>query len=241
MSNKNKIVVISQSMYFPWCGLLDQIRLADIFIHYDDVQLSRGFYNRVQVKTETGTSLLTVPLTNKKQKQLINSSLISYNENWIDKHRSILINSYRKLPFIDDAIDIFDSVHSQKHESLHQVSRASIKALADYFQLSKNVSFIDSVELGVGGSSTRRLVNLTKEVGGRTYLTGHGALKYLDHNLFERNGIEVRYMEYNLTKYAQIYGAFTPYVTALDAVAHLGANARHHLTSTSKHWRDTVG
>ena len=228
-------------MYFPWCGLLDQIRLADIFIHYDDVQLSRGFYNRVQVKTENGTSLLTVPLRNKKQKQLINASFISYDENWIEKHRSVLINSYRKLPFFDDAIDLFDYVHSQRHVRLHELSRASIKALADYFQLNKKISYIDSVELGIGGSSTRRLVNLTKAVDGGTYLTGHGALKYLDHNLFERNGIEVRYMDYSLAEYAQIHGTFTPYVTALDAVAHLGANARHILTSKSKYWREIVG
>lgn len=241
MSTEKKTVVISQSMYFPWCGLLDQIRLADIYIHYDDVQLSRGFYNRVQVKTQTGASFITVPLKNKKQKQLINQSFISYDENWIEKHRAVLINSYRTLPFIDDAIDLFDHVHSHKYDRLNALSRASIKALVDYFDLNKKTSFIDSVELGIEGSSTRRLLNLTKSVDGGTYLTGHGARKYLDHDLFERNGIEVRYMDYSLMEYTQIHGTFTPYVTALDAVAHLGTNARHNLKSKTKHWREANG
>ena len=44
------ILVVSQPMYFPWVGLLEQIRLSDQFVHYDDVQYTRGFYNRVQVK-----------------------------------------------------------------------------------------------------------------------------------------------------------------------------------------------
>ena len=63
------VTVISQSMYFPWIGLFDQIRLADEFIFYDDVQLTRGFYNRVQVAQANGTKFITVPLANKTQKQ----------------------------------------------------------------------------------------------------------------------------------------------------------------------------
>ena len=35
-------VVISQSMYFPWVGMLEQIRLADVFVFYDDVQFSKA-------------------------------------------------------------------------------------------------------------------------------------------------------------------------------------------------------
>ena len=53
-------VVISQSMLFPWVGLLEQMRLADVFVHYDDVQFSKGsFVNRVQVKTPDGVRWMT--------------------------------------------------------------------------------------------------------------------------------------------------------------------------------------
>ena len=75
-------VVVSQSMYFPWCGLLDQIRQADVFVYYDDVQLVRGFCNRVQVKTLQGYKWITVPLLRKSQKQLIhNGAYIVIAEN----------------------------------------------------------------------------------------------------------------------------------------------------------------
>ncbi|MCA9907942.1 MAG: WbqC family protein, partial [Anaerolineae bacterium] len=64
-------LVISQSMYFPWAGLLEQIRLADTFVHYDDVQHTRGFYNRVQIKTGNGVRWITVPLRDWHQGQRI--------------------------------------------------------------------------------------------------------------------------------------------------------------------------
>ena len=45
-------VVISQPMFFPWVGMFEQIALADVYVHYDDVQFSKGsFTNRVQLKT----------------------------------------------------------------------------------------------------------------------------------------------------------------------------------------------
>ena len=46
------VVVISQPMLFPWVGMFEQIRLADVYVHYTDVQFSKGsFVNRVQIKT----------------------------------------------------------------------------------------------------------------------------------------------------------------------------------------------
>ena len=34
-------VVISQPMLFPWVGMLEQVRLADSYVHYSDVQFSK--------------------------------------------------------------------------------------------------------------------------------------------------------------------------------------------------------
>ena len=43
-------LVVSQPMFLPWIGLFEQVRLADRFIHYDDVQLPQGrsFISRVK-------------------------------------------------------------------------------------------------------------------------------------------------------------------------------------------------
>ena len=44
-------VVISQSMFFPWVDFLEQLKLADLNVFYDDVQFSKGsFTNRVRIK-----------------------------------------------------------------------------------------------------------------------------------------------------------------------------------------------
>jgi len=56
-------IVITQSMLFPWVGMLEQIKLANIVVHYDDVQYSKGSYvNRVQLKMPEGIKWMTIPL-----------------------------------------------------------------------------------------------------------------------------------------------------------------------------------
>ncbi|MBF9046465.1 hypothetical protein LSUCC0031_04975 [Rhodobacterales bacterium LSUCC0031] len=235
-----KVVVISQSMYFPWCGLLDQVKNADVFVHYDDVQLSRGFYSRVQAKTPNGIKWLTVPLQDRHQGRRIDDSLISYSENWIEKHRGILLTSYARAPFLKDALQVFDSVFVERKETLGQLGRATIRACADYFGVGADTQFLESSTMGIGGASSQRLLDITSHVGGSIYLTGHGALNYLDHELFEKQGIEVRYMNYHISEYPQRHGPFTPYVTCLDAIAHLGRDCGRVLRSEMVSWKDAA-
>src|SRR5205807_669864 len=87
------------------------------------------------------------------------------------------------------------------------------------------------------GSSSQKLISIVKHFGGTRYLTGYGAANYLDHEAFEREGIAVEYMNYALSPYQQFHGDFTPYVTILDLIAHVGADAGSFLRSGTQSWR----
>jgi hypothetical protein len=235
----NKSIVISQSMYFPWVGLLEQVKLADVFVYYDDVQFSKGsFTNRVQIKTEAGMRWLTVPLTNRKLSQKIDEISVNERVDWRHQHRELLQQAFRKAPFRDDAFAIVDAVFAQHCENLSDVARASMLALIDYFDLRNNRTFVDSKELGIGNSGSRRVFDIVSLLGGKVYITGHGARNYLDHDLFEKSGIDVCYMQYECAFYPQIHGAFTPYVSGLDLVANCGKDGLSVIRSQTVHRRE---
>jgi len=233
-------VVISQPMYMPWCGLFNQIKLCDIFIHYDDVQLSRGFYNRVQVKNKDGTSFITVPLKDRRQKNFINEVVISYDQDWCAHHRTILEKSFKDAEYRTDAIELFDEIHSNSQINLAELTIKSVMVIANYFDLTQGKEFFRSSELKVNGKSSNRLFELTRKVAGSKYITGLGALNYLDHNLFEEGGIEVEYIKYKIIQYNQSFGAFNPYLTSLDAVAYLGKKAIAVMQSRTIKWREAM-
>ena len=99
-------------------------------------------------------------------------------------------------------------------------------------------TFIDVKDLGIDGKGSQRVLDIVKAVRGNTYITGHGASKYLDHGIFEDAGITVEYMKYMLQPYSQLNGEFTPYTTGLDLVANCGKSGVKYVCSDTINWRD---
>jgi hypothetical protein len=232
-------VVISQSMLFPWVGLLEQVRLADVFVHYDDVQFSKGsFVNRVQIKTAGGSRWMTVPTRNLRLGQRIDEVEVADPAQWSPGHLDLLRRSLEGAPHAQDAVALAGGVYAARDALLGPLARRSFRALIDYFGLDRGREFIDVTALGVPGASTQRVLDVVRRVGGTTYITGHGAAQYLDHEAFERAGVGVEYVQYRKTPYPQLHGEFTPYVSALDLVANCGQAGAASICSPSIHWKE---
>lgn len=232
-------VVISQSMLFPWVGLLEQVRLAEVFVHYDDVQFSKGsFVNRVQIKTAEGMRWMTVPLRELHLGQRIDEVQVAEPVRWRDQHLGLLAHSFTGAPFAADALALAQAVYEKSYDNIGALARASLMALVDYFRLGADCRFVDAKALGVGGSSSNRVLDVVRQLGGTHYVTGHGASRYLDHELFERADVQVQYMSYQCAPYPQPHGPFTPYVSGLDLVAHCGREGTNCITSPAVPWRE---
>lgn len=231
-------VVISQSMYFPWVGFLEQLRLADVFVLFDDVQFSKGsFTNRVQIKTAEGPQWLSVPLCSLRLGQRINEVKLDERRDWRTKHRDQLSQAYRKAPFVTDMLALVDEVFAKPAVTLSQVAWTSTLALADYFGFASHLRLYDSASMAIDGSSSQRVLEIVRNLGGSIYITGHGARNYLNHISFEKIGVDVRYMDYRCEPYVQLHGEFTPYVSALDLVANCGRDGRRYIQSSTNSWK----
>lgn len=232
-------VVITQSMLFPWVGMLEQMRLADVFIHYDDVQFSKGgLTNRVQIKTLEGVRWMTVPLRELSLGQVNDAVALQDVSVWRNRHLGLLKQSLLGAPFALDALHMVEQVYAQHHASIGALARASMLALANYYGLFHGKRVLDVRDLDIGGSSSTRVLDIVSAVGGDVYITGHGARNYLDHVAFERAGVQVRYMQYELGTYPQRWGSFTPYVSGLDLVANCGVDGIDRIFSKAVPWRD---
>lgn len=234
-----KTVVISQPMYFPWVGQFEQIAMADVFVFLDHVQYARGFINRVQYKTAQGQQWLTIPLQKHPRSTPI-CELSFAGEEWRDAHIQAFMHAINKAPFAADAIAIMKDVLSRKDIPFSQLIEASVLAVRDYFGLAPKCSFHRSSEISVQTKKSDLIKQLVLHFGGTRYVTGMGALNYLDHEDFESAGIQVEYMDYRKEEYPQQHPPFTPFVTSLDLVASLGASGVEKISSGTISWRDAV-
>lgn len=233
-------VVISQSMYFPWVGFLEQIALSDVFVRYDDVQFSKGsFTNRVQIKTPAGIRWMSVPLKDLHLGQRICEVQLPPDNLWREQHIGKLAHAYGNAPHRDEMLALATSVlYSSEDQNLGDLAFKSTYALAQYFGLSDRVQWRNVSAMSIGGSGSARVLEVVKSVGGTRYITGHGARHYLDHEAFEAAGVEVRYMQYSCKAYPQLHGEFTPFVSALDLAANLGRRGEFFMKSHTTHWRE---
>ncbi len=229
-------VVISQPMFFPWPGLFEQIKLADVFVHYDDVQFPQGrsFINRVQIKTASGVQWLTVPV--QRGLQPINKTCSDETQKWREKHLKTLRHAYARAPFFADMMSLAEAIYALPTDSLSEINIAALESVAAYFELSPR--FVKSSQIPSESSSSQRLLELVCALEGTIYITGHGARNYLNHELFEKHGIRVEYMDYQKRVFAQLHGEFTPFVSVLDLIANEGRAGREKLVSSSVGWKE---
>ena len=165
-----RTIVISQPMYFPWVGMLEQMRLADVFVYLDDAQFSKGgFFNRVQVKTERGTPWLTVPLAENKLGQSL-SETQSASHDWRRKHLATLRQAYARAPYLEEMMDLVESVFDQDINSLARLSAASMGSLADFFEITP-AEMQWSSRMDVEGTGSNRVLALCQEAGAERYIT----------------------------------------------------------------------
>src|SRR5438128_2252228 len=186
-------IVISQPMFFSWGGLFEQVRLADIFVHYDDVAIPQGrsFMSRVQIKTPDGIQWLTVPV--QRGDKLIMHVQVDDAQAWRGKHIKTLQRVYARAPFVSDMLAIVEQVYALPTSLLSELNRAAVETVAAY--LGFRPRFVVSSDLGTTTASSQKLLDLILRLEGTTYITGHGARNYLDHGLFERQGVAVEYMD----------------------------------------------
>jgi hypothetical protein len=230
-------VVISQPMFFPWVGMFEQIALADVFVHYDDVQFSKGsFTNRVQIKTASGISWLTVPLRKFHLGETIGGIRANDDKPWRVQHLKLLEEAYRGARYRDEMLDLVGSVYASA-DPLPEVLMTSLERVAELVGAAEGTDFVRSSELDIAGQGWERVLAVVRRLGGSAYVTGHGARNYLDAREFEAAGVEVRYMDYACREYPQLHGPFTPYVSVLDLVANAGPGAPTVLEPRTVDWR----
>lgn len=221
-------VVILQPSYIPWRGYFDQIRRADLFIFYDDVQYDKhGWRNRNQIKTHQGKQWLTIPVHSKGVTQgvLIKDVRIDWSKPWAKSHLKTLTISYSKSPYFKDYLPLLDELYQRRDEFLADLTIETSIRLARELGFT-STRFMRSSELSnVEGQKTDRVINVLKQVGATHYICGPSASSYMEPEKFDAAGITFEYINYNYPEYSQMYPPYDPYVSILDLIFMTGNEA----------------
>ena len=221
-------VVILQPSYIPWRGYFDQIRRADLFIFYDDIQYDKhGWRNRNQIKTHQGKQWLTIPVNSKGVTSgiPIKDVRIDWSKPWAKIHLKSLTISYSKSPYFKSYLPLLESMFERKDEMLADFTIETSILLARELGFT-STRFMRSSELSnVDGQKTDRVINVLKQVGATHYLCGPSASSYMEPEKFASAGISFEYMQYNYPEYPQLHPPYDQFVSILDLLFMTGKDA----------------
>lgn len=225
-------VVILQPSYIPWRGYFGQIRKADLFIFYDDVQYDKhGWRNRNQIKTPQGKQWLTIPVHSKGVTEgiQIKDVRIDWSKPWTRSHLKALTFAYNKSPRFKDYLPLLSSFYDRRDECLAEFTIETTIALSRELGIAAT-RFLRASELhGIHGTRTDRLIQILKQVGAKHYISGPSAREYIEKAKFDEAGITLEYMEYHYPEYPQLYPPFDPNITILDLLFMTGKDAINYM------------
>lgn len=221
-------VVILQPSYIPWRGYFDQIRRADLFIFYDDVQYDKhGWRNRNLIKTHQGKQWLTIPVHSKGATQgaLVKDIRIDWSKPWARSHLKALTVSYSKAPCFKEYLPLLNDLYQRSDEFLADFTIESSILLARTLGFNSTEFIRSSTLTDITGRKTDRVINALKRVGATHYICGPSASSYMEPEKSDAAGITFEYINYNYPEYSQMYPPYDPYVSILDLIFMTGNEA----------------
>ncbi|MFA5111129.1 MAG: WbqC family protein [Desulfobaccales bacterium] len=224
------IISANQPYFCPFPGFFYKALLSDVMIILDEVQFPRGttWISRNRLKNDQGTLWLTIPVWKKGLgEQNINQVRICYEGRWPRKHLESLKSAYGNAPYLGDHLSFIEGLFASRCEKLIDLDLAIISYLMNCLQIQTRLVLLS--ELGVKARGTQVLIEICKAMGASTFLAQSQAKKYLDADLFQKEGIELRCFRYVPLVYPQLWGDFLANLSIFDLLFNCGPKARHIL------------
>lgn len=216
------IVVIMQPTYLSWIGYYDLMDNADIFVILDIVQFEKqAWQQRNRVKIAEGQSKwLTVPVF-QNLGQKIREVKINNNEPWRKKHWGTIEQCYRRATYWKHYCDGLAEIYSREWESLLELNVALINYLSEQFGIKTKI--VRASQIPTSDEKVHLLTNICHHFNADTYLSPVRAADYIEKdNIFESEGITLRYHEYKHPVYTQLFGEFLSFMSAIDLLFNEG-------------------
>ena len=214
-------VAMMQPYLFPYLGYFQLLNAVDVFIFADDVNFIKGgFIHRNKILFQNEEYYITVPCEKKSQNKLINEVCLSKKtKGYPDNILLTIKQAYAKAPFFTDVFPIIESIFNSGIDNISTIAAASVESVSKYLELNVDFKFSSvSFNHTKGQERSIRLINITKDLGGTTYINPIGGANIYNKEYFESQGIKLDFLESEAITYPQFNDKFIPRLSIIDVL-----------------------
>lgn len=189
---------------------------ADIFVYLDTVQFSKnGVQNRNQIKTPHGAQWLTVAVKHELGRSIRDTQIADPKST--SKHWKTLQANYARTSGFQRWNDELHDLLNHQWQTLDEACIASTEWMIKKLGVETNRLRASEIP-GTHGRASELVASICEALKGDQYLTGTGALAYLEQNDFKRVGCEVQVQRWKPFIYQQAHdeAGFIPDLSTLD-------------------------
>jgi hypothetical protein len=227
-------VSILQPTYWARTHVWNRIFASDVYIWLDSVKFSRSatkWEDRTVVEASDGRPVvLRLPL---KGSRLALWSEAGVQPAW-RRQMTTIRQSYSKRPYWNAMEQTVEAVYEHEAETIAEVCWRTFQACRQL--LAPDVRVIRSSDLDLHSAKGKLVLDLVKEVGGTSYISGGPGLSYLPLELFRREGVDVMVQEWKAPVTRR--GLADPSV--LDLLANTGPSMAREILSEASWDRHVV-
>lgn len=221
------IVTVHQPNYLPYLGFFQKVANADVLVVYDTALYSKqlGFHNRNAIKTPQGAQWITVPIQHATVGAIQDVRIDGTS--WSSRHRKMLDANYRRAPYYESYSTELQAVLKNPETSLARLNETLIGLIARWLSIPTKTVRASALPPPPTDDPTGKNIHFVRSVEGDTFLSGEGGHDYLDDRQF--TDIRLVYDRFKPAPYPQLFGAFLPNLSAIDAIFNVGEAARRLL------------
>lgn len=219
-------VAVHQSQYHPWINYYIKISKADYFVFLDDVQFQKnGLQNRNKIKTITGEQWITIPVKQSLEQKIY--AVESQGNQWKKKHYNSITQNYKNSKSIFE--ELYGDMYQNNTTNLSDINRSIIQSTCKYFGIGTKI--ILQSELKPKGVKSDLIIDICQTLKCDTYISGPGAISYLDKDLFHINDIDLKVLDNITLEYNQNHQeiGFIPDLSTLDFILSTKSSWQNHI------------
>jgi hypothetical protein len=209
-------IAIMQPYFFPYIGYFQLIAAAHQFVIYDDVQwIKGGWINRNRIQIRGVPHFITLPISSEGNlKPIFHRQLAASFPESATKLLSQLTDAYRPAPHYETVMNLVRRCLYLETRNAAELVINSIKEVCSYLGLT--TLLVRSSELPkTEAQGVERVIEITKGLGGFTYINPIGGLELYQHPKFAEHGLNLRFLRSQEISYRQFR---LPFITSLSII-----------------------
>ena len=207
---------IMQPYFMPYIGYWQLMAAVDTYVVYDDVNyIKGGWVSRNNILLNGQKHMFTITLNGASPNKLFNEITIKDD---FKKFSRLIESAYRKAPYYAEVSALLDKIYNYEDKSLGAFMMHSFQVVLDYLDINTKLVLSSTIEKDNDLRGKDKVKHICHLLGADTYYNAIGGQELYDKNDFKADGIDLYFVQTNLTPYVQLGSDFVPGLSMIDVL-----------------------